>query len=117
MPAPKSQKILLETFNAVLPPAVFIEKRRRHGSPCALVNGNLFAAIHQNTMILRLSTEEKKDYEKEAGRPMDAYEPFEDVMLKGFVAVPEGLLADRDSLARWVRKAFDYAASLPGRRK
>ncbi len=59
-----------------------VEVRKMFGYPCAFFQGQIFAGLHQESMILRLSEEDRarfltiegaSQFEPMAGRPMREY--------------------------------------------
>ena len=44
---------LARRFEAALPEAEGVERRQMFGCPCAFVNGNMFAGLHEDRLILR----------------------------------------------------------------
>ena len=88
------------------------ERRMMFGSPTFFVNNNMFAGVHQDTIIMRLS-------EKDRGEIMERYdeialfEPMEGRFMKEYVAVPESVAADITVLHQWLNRSYQFAASLP----
>ncbi len=108
---PKKSPELIETFRAVLPRDRRVQAKKLFGNPCGFVNGNMFTGVHEDQLILRLPELERARllriegaaiFEPMKGRPMDEY-----------VRVPPAMLANRRQLRGWVKRAFDYASSLP----
>ena len=106
----KSPPELVEVFEASFPgpPAV---ARQMFGYRAAFVNGNLFMSLFEDRMVLRLpdgpraellAMEGAATFEPMAGRPM-----------KEYVRAPATIVANPEELRQWVKRAFDYGASLP----
>ncbi len=82
------------------------------GGPAYFVNDNMFAGLHQDNVILRLSQQDREallsawdeasPFEPMAGRPMREY-----------VVLPDALYNDPVVFAGWLDRSFSYAASLP----
>ena len=51
----KSPPSLVELFDKSVPSGENISRRKMFGYPAAFANGNLFAGLHQNDFIIRLS--------------------------------------------------------------
>ena len=88
------------------------ERKMMFGSPTFFVNNNMFAGVHQDTIIMRLS-------EKDRGEIMERYDeiaPFEPMVgriMKEYVAVPESVAGDSTLLHEWLNRSYQFAASLP----
>lgn len=109
----KAPQALVERFHAVLPSDPSVERRQMFGYPCAIVHGHMFAGLHQDRMILRLSDAELHEFtEREGAQP---FEPMPNRPMRGFAVVPEKLLDDVEVLSRWVEKAFMSAAAMPAK--
>ncbi len=91
-----------------------VDYRPMFGCPAYFTGGNLFAGVWQQTMMLRLSEEERAEVAAAGGRP---FEPMPGRAMKEYVALPPDMMADRDVASLWVRKAAAYAASLPPKEK
>lgn len=106
--APEDLVRLFENALAAVPEA---EKRKMFGYPCSFVNGHMFAGLHQENMILRLSDEDRARFlEFEGAGP---FEPMPGRAMKEYVVVPPALIDSEESLEEWLKKAFAYAKSLP----
>ena len=80
------------------------------GGLAFLINGNMSVGIHHDELIVRIAPEGSDAALKEpgarifdiTGRPM-----------KGWLLVGAAGTRDPKSLAKWVRRGVEYAASLP----
>ena len=45
---------LAARFDAALPVVADVQRRKMFGCPAAFVNGNLFAGLHENRLMVRL---------------------------------------------------------------
>jgi TfoX/Sxy family transcriptional regulator of competence genes len=111
----KSPAELIASFEAVLPADPRVEPRKMFGYPCAFVGGNMFIGLHQENMVLRLSEGDREKYLAQPGATI--FEPMPGRAMREYVVATPALLADRAALARWVGRAFSYAASLPVKAK
>jgi TfoX/Sxy family transcriptional regulator of competence genes len=91
-----------------------VDYRPMFGCPAYFTGGNLFAGVWQETMMLRLSEDERAEVTAAGGRP---FEPMPGRAMKEYIALPPDMMADRDVASLWVRKAAAYAASLPPKEK
>ncbi len=97
---------LVERFDAALPRDAGVERRRMFGCPCAFVNGNMFAGLHEDRLLVRLPDEAPRRPCVMMGRTLREY-----AMLMEPLAMP------RRELGRWIAAAFAYARRLPVKAK
>ena len=64
---------LARRFEAALPEAEGVERRQMFGCPCAFVNGNMFAGLHEDRLILRIPDEATSRPCVMMGRTMKQY--------------------------------------------
>jgi TfoX/Sxy family transcriptional regulator of competence genes len=95
---------LAAAFDAALPPAIDVERRRMFGCPAAFVNGNLFAGLHEDRLMIRLPAEAAARPCVLLGRTMREYALFADA--------PE--MPPR-AMAAWIRRAYDFTRALPAK--
>ena len=91
-----------------------VDYRPMFGCPAYFTGGNLFAGVWQETLMLRLSEDDRAAVTAAGGGP---FEPMPGRPMKEYVALPPSMVADPDAAAAWVRKAAAYAASLPPKKK
>lgn len=91
-----------------------VDYRPMFGCPAYFTGGNMFAGVWQETMMLRLSEEDRAEVTAAGGAP---FEPMPGRPMKEYVALPPAMVADPDAAARWVHRAAEYAASLPPKEK
>ena len=91
-----------------------VELRPMFGCPAYFTNGNLFAGVHQSSLMLRLPAEGRDEVAVLGGGP---FEPMPGRPMKEYVVLPPALLADATATAAWVRRGAEYAASLPPKAK
>jgi TfoX/Sxy family transcriptional regulator of competence genes len=104
---------LVRVFDEMVRPLPGVELRKMFGYPSVFFQGQMFAGLHQESMILRLSEEDRArflaldgaaQFEPMAGRPMREY-----------VVVPPAMLGQPSDVAAWLERALAYAASLPAK--
>jgi TfoX/Sxy family transcriptional regulator of competence genes len=93
---------LAAMFDAALPPAVDVERRKMFGCPAAFVNGNLFAGLHEDRLMIRLPSEAANRPCVLMGRTMREYALFADALE----------MAPRE-MAAWIRRAYDFTRAMP----
>lgn len=111
-PAPPELVNVFETAAKSVPEATL---RKMFGYPAVFMNGNMFAGLHQENMVLRLSESDRAGFRKLKGAV--AFEPMPGRQMKEYTVVPEALLAKPHELDKWLAKAFAYASSLPPKEK
>ena len=102
----------LPLFRAALPPDRRIQTLNMFGGLAAKVNGNLFGGAFGRSVMLLLSEADRKE-----ALALDGAAPF-DPMGNGAarsdkVQMPESIMDEPDELRSWVKRSFDYAATLP----
>lgn len=88
------------------------DRRVMFGSPTFFVNGNMFAGVHEDTVIMRLSEADREQVftrhkEVKPFTPMGAH------AMKEYAALPESLCHDAATFRHWLERSFQYARSLP----
>jgi TfoX/Sxy family transcriptional regulator of competence genes len=111
----KSPDELVTLFDAALPDDPRVERRKMFGYPSAFVGGNLFAGLHQESVIVRLNESERAAAIAEQGACM--FEPMPGRAMREYIVLPDHALKGRGNLAVWLQRALDYVASLPSKEK
>lgn len=109
----KSPPELVEHFAAVTDqlladPAV--ERRQMFGYPACFVGGHMFTGLHQDRWVVRL---DDRGMAELAGAGGSAFEPMPGRPMRGFVTLPEAIVADEDTLTAWLERALEHARRLP----
>lgn len=102
---------LVQLFDRIrdgLPPPA--ERRKMFGYPCSFVNGQMFAGLHQENMVLRLSEADRRQFLRLEGAGL--FEPMPGRVMKEYVVVPASLLHHSTELMKWIEKSFAFALSL-----
>ncbi len=110
----KSPEALERRFAELVPEDPRVSRRQMFGYPCAFVAGNLFMGLHQEAMILRLSEDDRATFLGLGGAAI--FEPMPGRPMREYVVVPPPLLDRTATLSRWIRRALDYAASVPSKK-
>lgn len=82
-PAPEA---LVNRFNHVIKSFPKAEPKKMFGYPCAFINGNMFTGLHQESMILRLSPEDRETLLAIEGAA--PFQPMPNRIMKEYVAIP-----------------------------
>jgi TfoX/Sxy family transcriptional regulator of competence genes len=101
---------LAALFERVVPAEPDVKRRKMFGWPSAVVGGNMFAALHRDAFVLRLAPDDLRELEGLGGRP---FEPMPGRPMRGYLVVPETVLADEAALSAWVGRALTFGRSLP----
>ena len=108
MPAPPA---LVRAFDGAVQSVRGAEGRKMFGYPAVFVNGNMFAGLVRDRMILRLGDRDRErflaipgatPFVAMGGRPMRAW-----------VVVPPAMVESLRDLAPWLRRAARHGRSLP----
>ena len=86
-------------------------RRPMFGSACYFTNGNMFAGTHQDTIILRLSEEDRREIQSLYSE-VTPFQPMEGRVMKEYVALPESVYGQSDTLKLWLSRSYQYALSL-----
>jgi TfoX/Sxy family transcriptional regulator of competence genes len=108
----KPPQELVDYLDSVIPdgPAP-VEFKPMFGGPCYWTGGNMFAAIHQENMIVRLSEDDRVALLKQPGAAL--FEPMEGRPMREYVVIPPQIVADREAVRSWLAKGLAFTASLP----
>jgi len=98
----KSDPALIERFLASLPLTQGVERRQMFGYPCAFVNGNMFAGLHEQRLIVRLPAEA-------AARPFKV----QGKVMRDYAAIEDALDCPTPQLRAWIAQALDFTRGLP----
>ncbi len=93
---------LIIRFDAALPQAGDVQRRQMFGCPCAFVNGNMFAGLHEDRLMVRVPDEAAAHPAVILGKTMKEY-----ALLPGAV----GLSAK--ALSAWIERGYRYTRGLP----
>ena len=109
-PAPEA---LIQRFEIALVSLPGTEKKKMFGYPAALAQGNMFAGLFEDRMILRLAAEDRAEFTSRFGAT--TFEPMPGRPMKEYAVVPKAVLDTPRDLERWLAKSFAFAASLPAK--
>ncbi len=88
-----------------------VERRKMFGYLCGFVNGNMFAGIFKDGVVLRLPEDERRRMVDEHGAK--PFVPMPGRAMKEYVETPPEILASGEAFAEWLARAHRFAASLP----
>jgi len=88
------------------------ERRMMFGSPTFIINNNMFAGVHQGTIIIRLSAKDRSEI-MESYDEITPFEPMAGRIMKEYVTMPESVAGDRALFNEWLNRSYQFASSLP----
>lgn len=106
-----SPDALVRRFEAAMATVTDAQARKMFCYPAAFRNGNMFAGLFQDQMILRLSADARDELCRHPGA--QPFEPMPGRPMREYVVVPPAMLRSPDELHAWLARAFAYAGSLP----
>src|SRR5215469_13821125 len=103
-------------FRDCLPRDPRVSTVNMFGGVAAKVNGQMFAGLFARGAIVKLSEPDQK-----AALSIDGATMFDPMgngrVMRDTVFLPESVLIEPDELRAWIRKALDFTASLPSKKK
>src|SRR5947199_10148982 len=88
--------------------------RTTFGYPAAFVGGNMFAGLHEDRFVLRLGDEDLAAAKRLGAKD---FEPMPGRAMKGWIILPERLLADDGQACRWIERARSHVSTMPAKGK
>ncbi|MFC2122848.1 TfoX/Sxy family protein [Bacteroidota bacterium] len=88
------------------------DRKMMFGSPTFFVNNNMFAGVHQDTIIMRLPEQDRQEMQSRYDEAAP-FEPMAGHIMKEYIALPESLSGNNDILQEWLNRSYEYALSLP----
>ena len=107
----KSPQHMIDLFDEVVPKDSRIERRKMFGYPAAFLNGHLFAGLHQESFILKLSPADRVKLRTE--RDARVFEPMPGRAMREYLVLPEGVLSERRVLSAWIKRSTVYVSTMP----
>lgn len=99
-------------FYERLPADRRIQTLQMFGAAAAKVNGHLFGSLFARSFMVKLG-----DADRAEALALDGAEPFDPMgdgrVMSSGVLMPESLMDEPDEMRAWLRRAFDYALTLP----
>ena len=107
----KAPPDLVERFGQIVAAMPVAEPRKMFGYPAAFAQGQMFASLFGDNMILRLPEAERAVFIQQHHSHL--FEPMPGRPMREYVVVPPALLKTGAELDGWLDKAAEYALSLP----
>ena len=105
----KSPPGLVSAFDTLVAPYPKAERRSMFGYPAVFVNGNMVVGLHEDRLVLRLDDETAAEAKR---RGAGDFQPMAGRTMKGWVAVPQALVAGRGPVPGWIERAFRHVAEM-----
>jgi TfoX/Sxy family transcriptional regulator of competence genes len=103
-------------FRECLPRDSSVSTVNMFGGVAAKVNGQMFAGLFARGAVVKISAADQR-----VALALDGAEMFDPMgngrIMRDTVFLPESVIDDRDELRGWLRKALDYTAALPAKKK
>ena len=90
------------------------DRKQMFGYPSYVLRGNMFMALHEDSLILRLAEPDRAEFLGRYGAEL--FEPMPGRPMKEYVVVPAAVVYDDDAVAEWVRRSRAYAEQLPAKK-
>jgi TfoX/Sxy family transcriptional regulator of competence genes len=114
MQMPKTPDDLAARFGSMTDGIAGLERRKMFGYPSGFVNGNLVTGLFGNGWHVRLAEADQAEVLAAGGRP---FEPMAGRTMRGYVMLPDDVLADDAGLRAWLDRAVAFGRSLPAKPK
>lgn len=88
------------------------EKRIMFGFPAYFINGNMFVAAHQESLVLRLNRADR-DATLASDEGFAEFEPMPGRVMKEYLAIPEVVYRDKARFDPLLAKSAEYVRGLP----
>jgi len=103
-------------FVAALPKDPRVKTLAMFGGLAGTVNGNMFGGLFARSIMVKLGEADRAE-----AMTLDGTEPFDPMgngrVMADSVLLPEAVMDEPAELRAWLRKAFDYTATLPAKKR
>lgn len=106
--APQNQ---VDFFNQTLVNHPEVEKRQMFGYPCAFLGGNMFFGLFEDSVFLRLSSEDREEIQRE--NLATPFEPMPGKVMKEYVRLSPAAVQDEGMFLPWFERSRVFTAHLP----
>lgn len=110
----KPSEALVSRFDELAALVPDAERRQMFGYPTCVLGGNMFMALHEECLVLRLSDEDRARFLAEHDAAI--FEPMPGRPMREYVVVPEQLVG-APMIEQWVAHALEFARTLPPKKK
>jgi TfoX/Sxy family transcriptional regulator of competence genes len=109
-PWAKAPPELIERFSRLATQVDGVVLRKMFGYPAGFVGGNLAFGVYADGVMVRLPAAE---CERLVADGWTQFEPMPGRTMRGYLTVPDEVLADDEQLQAWFSRAADHARGLP----
>jgi TfoX/Sxy family transcriptional regulator of competence genes len=88
------------------------KKKPMFGHEVYWVNGNMFTGVFESSIWMRLSSADQAEFLK-TFKDAKQFEPMAGRPMKDYVVVPESVLENTDLVNMWMKRSYDFTASMP----
>ncbi len=107
----KSSPELLARFDELSTLVDDAERRLMFGYPSLRLNGNMFMSLYEQSLILRLSDDDRREFTSEYGDAVE-FAPMPGRAMKSYVVVPTEVTTG-PAVEQWVLRSHQHAQTLP----
>ncbi len=107
----QSSDYMVALFASIRPVDPDVAERKVFGYPALFVNGNMFASLFGDSLIIRLSDTDRVTFLAEQAAKI--FEPTPGRAMKEYAVIPSKLYRDTSVLNEWLSRSLNYARSLP----
>jgi TfoX/Sxy family transcriptional regulator of competence genes len=108
----KSAPALVDRFHETVAGIEGVEVRQMFGFPAGFIGGNMAFGLHQDSFIVRLPDDERRD-RLDAGWAQ--FEPMPGRPMREYLALPPEVVEDPDAARAWAERAAAYVRTLPAK--
>jgi TfoX/Sxy family transcriptional regulator of competence genes len=113
LPWEKANKVLIQLLEKTVVKYP-CDRRMMFGSPTFFINNNMFAGVHEDTVILRLADEDRAALYA-AHKEASPFTPMPSRPMKEYAALPESLCKNAAVFNDLLDRSFKYALTLPAK--
>ena len=106
----KPEAEMVDRFHEAAAGIEGLDIRKMFGFPAGFVGGNMAVGLHQDTLIVRLPDDERRERLEQGWQQ---FEPMPGRPMREYLALPEAIAADASEARRWMERAADYVRTLP----
>jgi TfoX/Sxy family transcriptional regulator of competence genes len=106
----KPQAEMVDRFHEAAAGIEGLDIRKMFGFPAGFIGGNMAVGLHQDTLIVRLPEDERRERIDSGWRQ---FEPMPGRPMREYLALPEAVAADPAEARRWMERAAAYVRTLP----
>jgi len=105
-----SPRELVRAFEEAVQSLRGTERRKMFGYPAIFVNGNMFAGLFRDSMVLKLTEEDSARFLRLPGA--GPFAPMAGRVMKNWVVVPRSQMGSGSELQEWLGRALAQGRSL-----